>query len=113
MDRRGIYETEFWGAVMWIVLIVFVVAEAAWLRAWTSAWAMGLAVLACVGWLCLVQYGAAKKRSRERRKEAVRAKILALNPQERSHLSELASRGEICLSGDDAEDQIDAALRRF
>jgi hypothetical protein len=64
-----------------------------------------------IGWLSVAQYCAAKKRSRERRKEGVRAKVLALAPEQRSHLSELAGRGEICLSDDDVEDQIDAALR--
>jgi hypothetical protein len=43
--------------------------------------------------------------------EGVRAKVLALAPEQRSHLSELAGHGETCLSDDDVEDQIDAALR--
>lgn len=112
MDRRGICETEFWGAVLFITVLVFLPVASVWFGPWTWGWAISLITAVCTGWLCVVQYGKARVRARRRRDEAVRAKFLALNPEERAHVNKLAGLGEICLSGDDAEDQIDWALRR-
>jgi hypothetical protein len=111
MDKRGIYETELCGVGMWITLILFVVVDP-FLDAWTWVWAITLIVVGLLGWFWVIQHGTARERARQRLKEAVRSKLLALSPEQRSDLNALARRGEICLTDDDAEDQIDAALRR-
>lgn len=111
MDKRGIRETELWGAILWVALIVFVTLEGAWLNPWTWPWAVALIAFVGVCWLCMRQYGTAKRRAEDRRKAAVRSRILALSEEQRRDLNALAMRGEMDLSGDDAEEQIEAALR--
>jgi hypothetical protein len=93
-DKRGIYETELCGVGMRITLILFVVVDV-WLDAWTWGWAIALIVVGLLGWLCVLQHGAARERARQRLKKAVRSKILALSPEQRSDLNALARRGDM------------------
>jgi cobalamin biosynthesis protein CobD/CbiB len=118
MDKRGICETEAWGCAAWLALIAFV-GGGSWVMALTASGAVrvlelvvGLVALLGIWWLCLVQHHAARERADQRRKEALRAKLRALSPEERARLDALAWAGPICLSDDNAEDQIDAALGR-